>query len=325
MSAATPTRTGDRQSPPNLRPDLVPSLWDRIRNSDTGVASMFLLPSLVGFVLFYLWPAVRGIWLSFTEFNLLRQTSTFIGIENYQTIAGDALFWHSMRVTLLYVVINITVQTVLALVIAVMMDRLTQSVVIRGIMVLPWLIPQVVVGLLWLWMLDPSLGIVNEFLGTIGIPSQSFMGSPEQVIPSLAGINIWRHTGYTALLLFAGLQTIPGDLYEAASVDGASEWRMFTRITMPLLRPVLALVLVITIVGSFQVFDVVHVATGGFGGTPGGPANASLVIYLYIFRQAFNFNNFGYAAAMSTVLFLLLVGVALIQMRLLRASQSDLA
>ena len=299
--------------------------WQQLRKSDLGVGLLFVLPSLVGFVLFYLWPAIRGIWLSFTEFNLLRQTSSFIGFQNYQAMAGDPLFFHSMRVTLLYVAINITIQTILALGIAVLMDRLTQSVVIRGIMVLPWLIPQVVVGLLWLWMLDPSLGVVNELFRTIGIPGQPFLGSPDQVVPSLAGINIWRHTGYTALLLFAGLQTIPGDLYEAASVDGASEWNMFWRITMPLLRPVLALVLVITVVGSFQVFDVVHVATGGFGGTPGGPANASLVIYLYIFRQAFNFNNFGYAAAMATVLFVLLVAVAFIQMRLLRASQSDLA
>jgi len=318
MSVDTTTRTPATALPP-------PDLWHRVRHSDTSVAMLFLLPSLLGFVLFYLWPAIRGIWLSFTEFNLLRQTSSFIGLANYQELVGDPLFWHAMRVTLLYVVINISIQTVLALTIAVMMDRLTQSVVVRGIMVLPWLIPQVVVGLLWLWMLDPSLGIVNEFLRAIGIPAQPFLGSPDQVIPSLAGINIWRHTGYTALLLFAGLQTIPGDLYEAASVDGASEWKMFWRITMPLLRPVLALVLVITVVGSFQVFDVVHVATGGFGGTPGGPANASLVIYLYIFRQAFNFNNFGYAAAMATVLFLLLVGVAFIQMKLLRASQSDLA
>jgi multiple sugar transport system permease protein len=302
-----------------------PTRWSHIRGGDTFAAVWFLLPAMFGFILFYVWPALRGFWLSFTEFNLLRQTSSFIGTANYQAMGADPLFWHSMRITFLYVAINIVVQTVLALLLAVMMDRLTQSVVVRGILVLPWLIPQVVVGLLWLWMLDPSLGIVNEFINLLGIPSQPFLGSPDQVVPSLAGINIWRHTGYTALLLFAGLQTIPGDLYEAAGVDGASEWKMFWRITMPLLRPVLALVLVITVVGSFQVFDVVHVATGGFGGTPGGPANASLVIYLYIFRQAFNFNNFGYAAAMASVLFLLLVVVAFVQMRLLRASESDLA
>ena len=131
--------------------------------------------------------------------------------------------------------------------------------------------------------------------------------------------------GYTALLLFGGLVMIPTSYYEAASLDGASEWHMFRTITLPLLRPVLALVLVVTIVGSFQVFDTVAVATGGFGGTPGGPANASRVMYLYIFQQAFEFNALGYAAALSVALIILLAAVAAIQMRLLRAGESDLA
>jgi multiple sugar transport system permease protein len=118
---------------------------------------------------------------------------------------------------------------------------------------------------------------------------------------------------------------IPRSYYEAASIDGASEFHMFRTITLPLLRPVLALVLVVTIVGSFQVFDTVAVATGGFGGTPGGPANASRVMYLYIFQQAFEFNALGYAAALSVALIVLLAAVAAIQMRLLRAGESDLA
>jgi multiple sugar transport system permease protein len=176
-----------------------------------------------------------------------------------------------------------------------------------------------------MWMLDPNLGIVNHYLNAIGISSQGFLGDEGQVIPTIAGINIWRNMGYTALLLFAGLMMIPKSYYEAAALDGAGEWRMFRTITMPLLRPVLALVLVITVVGSFQVFDTVAVATGGLGGTPGGPANASRVLYLYIFQQAFEFNDLGYAAALSVALIVLLVFVAAIQMRLLRAGESDLA
>jgi multiple sugar transport system permease protein len=131
--------------------------------------------------------------------------------------------------------------------------------------------------------------------------------------------------GYTALLLFGGLVMIPKSFYEAASLDGASEWHMFRTVTLPLLRPVLALVLVVTIVGSFQVFDTVQVATGGIGGAPGGPANASRVMYLYIFQQAFEFNDLGYASALSVALIALLVAVAAFQLRLLRAGESDLA
>jgi multiple sugar transport system permease protein len=292
---------------------------------ETKVAALFLLPSFIGFVVFYAYPALRGFYLSFTDYNLLSQEGHWIGLQNYKGMLQDALFWNALGITFKYVVINIGIQTVLALAIAVLMHRLTQSIVVRSILVLPWLIPNVVLALLWMWMLDPNLGIVNHWLNAVGIPSQGFLGDEQQVIPTIAGINIWRNMGYTALLLFGGLVMIPKTYYEAASLDGASEWRMFRTITLPLLRPVLALVLVVTLIGSFQVFDTVQIATGGFGGAPGGPGNSSRVLYLYIFQQAFEFNALGYAAALSVGLILLLVIVAGIQMRLLRAGESDLA
>jgi multiple sugar transport system permease protein len=294
-----------------------------LRN-DTTIALLFLLPSLVGFGVFYAYPALRGFYLSFTNFDLLRNRGEWVGARNYRAMFSDSLFWNALWVTVKYVVINIGIQTILALAIAVMMHRLTKSVVVRGILVLPWLIPNVVLALLWMWMLDPNLGIVNHYLNMIGISSQAFLGSESQVIPTIAGINIWRNMGYTALLLYAGLMMIPKSYYEAAALDGAGEWRMFRTVTLPLLRPVLALVLVVTVVGSFQVFDTVAVATGGFGGTPGGPANASRVLYLYIFQQAFEFYNLGYAAALSVALIVLLAVVAAVQLRLLRAGESDL-
>ena len=292
---------------------------------ETRTAWLFLLPSFIGFVLFYAFPALRGLYLSFTDFDLLKNSGHWIGLDNYKQMFQDALFWNALRVTFEYVVINIGIQTVLALAIAVLMHRLTRSVVVRSIVVLPWLLSNAVLALLWMWMLDPSLGIVNHWLNAIGIPSQGFLGSESQVIPTIAGINIWRNMGYTALLLFGGLVMIPRSYYEAAATDGASELRMFRTITLPLLRPVLALVLVVTVIGSFQVFDTVQIATGGFGGAPGGPGNASRVLYLYIFQQAFEFNALGYASALAVGLIVLLVIVAFIQMKLLRAGESDLA
>jgi multiple sugar transport system permease protein len=292
---------------------------------ETRTALLFLLPSFVGFVVFYAYPALRGFYLSFTNFDLLKQSGDWVGLQNYKAMFQDALFWNALGVTFKYVVINIGIQTVLALAIAVLMHRLTQSVVVRGILVVPWLIPNVVLALLWMWMLDPNLGIVNHWLNAVGIPSQGFLGDEGQVIPTIAGINIWRNMGYTALLIFGGLVMIPKSYYEAAALDGASEWHMFRTVTLPLLRPVLALVLVVTLIGSFQVFDTVQIATGGFGGAPGGPGNASRVLYLYIFQQAFEFNALGYAAALSVALIVLLVIVAAVQMRLLRAGESDLA
>src|SRR4051812_19829412 len=276
-------------------------------SAETRTAWLFLLPSLIGFLVFNAYPALRGFYLSFTDFDLLRNDGDWVGIDNYKAMLQDTLFWNALWITFKYVIINITIQTVLALAIAVLMHRLTQSVIVRSVVLLPWLVPNAVLALLWMWMLDPNLGIVNHWLNAIGISSQGFLGSEGQVIPTIAGINIWKNMGYTALLLFGGLVMIPRSYYEAASLDGAGDWRMFRTITLPLLRPVLALVLVVTVIGSFQVFDTVQIATGGIGGTPGGPGNASRVLYMYIFQQAFEFNDLGYASALAVALIVLLV------------------
>ncbi len=290
------------------------------------VAIWFLLPSLIGWLTFIFIPVLRGVYLSFTDWDLLSNKGDFVGVDNYSALLDDGDFADSLIRTLWYVLLNIGSQTIIAIAIAVAMDRLTRSVVIRGLLLLPWLMPNVVVALLWLWMLDGSLGIVNSMLETIGFDDPvRFFQDTGKVIPTVAGINTWKFTGYTALLMFAGLQTIPGTVYEAAAMDGATEWQMFRRITLPLMRPVLALVMVLTVVGSFQVFDIVQVATGGFGGTPGGPAQASEVVYVYIFKHGWRFGDLGYAAALSVVLVAILLGVTALQLRLLRAGESDLA
>nr|WP_255480653.1 sugar ABC transporter permease [Quadrisphaera sp. RL12-1S] len=224
-----------------------------------------------------------------------------------------------MKVTVQYVAINIVVQTVLAVLIAVLLQRVTRSVFVRSVVVLPFLISNVVVALLFYWMLDAQIGIVNAAITGLGLDAIPFFGEQDWVVPTIALVNVWRHMGYTALLVFAGLMTIPEGLYEAGRVDGASEWRMFWSITLPLLRPVLALVLVITVTGSFQVFDTVAVTTSG------GPGDASRVIQYYIFDLAFQRLEFGYAAAVSVVLFAILAAVAFVQLRLTRANESDLA
>ena len=221
--------------------------------------------------------------------------------------------------TVEYVLINIVLQTILAVAIAVLMHRLTQSTVVRGLILLPFLISNVIAALVWFWLLDYQIGLVNGFIAAIGFDKIPFFGDAAWAIPTVAVVNVWRHMGYTALLVFAGLQTIPGYVYEAASVDGSTEWKSFWRITLPLLRPILALVLVITVTGSFQVFDTVAVTTKG------GPGNASRVMQYYIYQKGFTEGQFGYASALSVILFIILATVALIQLRLLRAGESDLA
>ena len=295
-------------------------LLNKIGNNQMVLGYLFILPSLIGFTLFFAIPALRSVVISFNQWNLLSDAK-YVGLDNYNTLFADARFWDSLRITVTYVLFNIPLQTVLALGIAVMMDKIHNSAFLRGIIIIPWLLPNIVVGLLFLWILDPSLGIMNKFLAIFGIPQQPFLGSPEQVIPAIAGINIWRYTGYTAILIFAGLKTIPKSLYEAASIDGARGWTQFQKITLPLLRPIMVFVLVTSVIGSFQIFDTVAITTRN-----GGPAGSARVIIYYIYDQVFNRRiNMGVATAASVVLFLILITVTIIQTRYLRAGQSDLA
>ncbi|MCQ4211480.1 carbohydrate ABC transporter permease [Streptomyces longispororuber] len=284
---------------------------------DGALAALFVAPAMIGFAVFLLWPTLRGIWLSFTRFNLLTPPE-WIGLANYERMINDPIFWGSLKVTVEYVFINIGVQTVAALAIAVLLQRLTQSSLLRAVVLTPYLMSNVVAGIVWLWMLDTQLGIGNEIIAAVGIDRIPFLADETWAIPTIAMINVWRHVGYTALLLFAGLQAIPNDMYEAARVDGASEWRMFTRITMPLLRPVLAVVLIMTVIGSFQVFDTVAVTTAG------GPANATNVLQYYIYGSAFGRFQFGYASAMSVALLVVLSVITVVQYRITRAGQTDL-
>jgi multiple sugar transport system permease protein len=295
-----------------------PAWMRRWLSGETLLAWLFILPSLIGFITFYAVPAVRGLMISFTDWDLL-STPRNVGFANYQKLLQDAQFWQALRATVYYVVLNIPLQTFLAVVLAVLMDRLTQSIIVRGLLVLPWLIPSVVVALLWLWLLDPTLGLINQILGLFGIERQPFVGSVAQAMPSIAWVNVWRHAGYTALLIFAGLQTIPKDVYEAGAIDGATETRMFWSITVPLLRPVLVFVLVTTVIGSFQIFDTIAIMTQG------GPVNATRVVYWYIYEYAFNRFQMGYATAAAVVLFIILIAMTILQMRFLRAEESDLA
>jgi multiple sugar transport system permease protein len=248
----------------------------------------------------------------------LIRSSLGLGLQNYIELIHDPVFWKSLLVTIEYVLINIGVQTVVALLIAVLMQRLTQSTWLRSLVLTPYLVSNVVAAIVFLWILDTQLGIFNIALGWIGIDPISFWSSETWVIPTVALVNVWRHVGYTALLLFAGLQSIPEYLYEASKTEGAGEVQMFRHITLPLLRPILALVLIMTIIGSFQVFDTVSVTTQG------GPADASKVLQMYIYENAFGQYDFGYASALSVALLLILMVITFAQYKLSNAGESDL-
>lgn len=285
-------------------------------SGETLVAWIFIFPSVVGFVTFYAVPAVRGLMVSFTNWDMLTPAQ-FVGLDNYVRMFHDADFWNALKVTSLFVFWNISIQTVLALLLGVIMSRLARSTLVRSILLLPWLLSNVVVALLWSWLMDPTLGIINVGIKFLGLDPVAFLGTPQTAIPSLAIITIWRYLGYTALLIFAGMQTIDATVYEAAAVDGATEWGIFWKITLPLMRPILAFIMVTSIIGSFQIFDIVAITTRG------GPINATKVFNWLIFEQAFVRFNMGYATALSVVLFLILIVISLAQMQLFRVYETD--
>lgn len=297
----------DTQDPPKRRP-----------KDDTRIALIFIAPAALGLAVFLIWPLIRGIWLSFTNYNLLTPAE-FVGLANYRRLIADPIFWDSLKTTVYYVLLNIGIQTAVAMVIALLMYRLTQSTLLRGLVLTPYLVSNVVAALVWVWILDTQFGVGNQILGWLGIDPIGFFTDSAWAIPTIALVNVWRHMGYTALLIFAGLQTLPPSVYEAARLDGAGEIRTFFSVTLPLLRPIMALVLIMTIIGSFQVFDTVAITTGG------GPANATNVLQLYIYDMAFDRFQFGYASAMSVGLLIVLGVITAIQYRLSRADSSDMS
>jgi multiple sugar transport system permease protein len=284
--------------------------------TDWKLALVLILPATAGFIVFAAVPVLRGIYLSFTRFRILTP-ATWTGLDNYRRLLGDGVFWRSLGTTVEYVVLSVVLGLAVSLATAVIMHRLTRSAVIRGLVLLPFLVSGVVAALIWQWMLDPGLGIVNVVVKAVTGHEVLFLGSQGWVIPTLAFIGVWKSMGYNAILVFAGLQTIAPQIYEAGRIDGASEPRMFRYLTLPLLRPIMAMVAVLTVISSFQVFDLVAVTTKG------GPANASNVLPLYIYAKGFNEFDFGYALTMSMALFVLLLTITFVQLRMLRANESD--
>ena len=312
MSTTTPTLSDSSAAP---RP--VAHTRPRFLRSEAFCGLLFITPALIGFTFFYLLPTIRAFYIGLTNWSLLRAPK-WVGLDNYIRLFQDEKFWKSIWITFLYVVYNIPIQTVLGLLIAVLLKRLTGSVFVRSVMLMPFLVSNVIAAMIWFYMFDPVLGFVNVVLKALGLESHAFFSDPNLALPTIAFINVWRHMGYTALLFYTGLQSIPEHLYEAARIDGASEWRMFWSVTLPLLRPTLVFVLVTSVIGSFQIFDTIAVTTQG------GPGTATRTVLWYIYQEAFVSMRMGYASAISTVLFLGLVLVTLVQMRVLRSGESDL-
>lgn len=247
--------------------------------------------------------------------------SSYVGLANYQTAMTDDVFHTAVLNTIEYTILLLGIQIPLALLIAVGIDSIkshTARDTVLTLYFMPLVTSTVASAVVFVFLYHPIYGLFNFILGSLDLPTFSYLQDPSTALPSVALMDIWKNLGFPVIIILAGLQTISPELYDAASVDGAGAWGRLRHITLPLLRPTLVLVLVMQAVETLRVFTPVYAMTGTGQRSPGGPINSTLVWSLYIYFQAFKFNQFGYAAALAMLMFLVVAGAMVIQLTIVR-------
>jgi multiple sugar transport system permease protein len=270
----------------------------RVTRKEEVAAFLFASPWLLGVILFVVGPILASVLISATNWNLL-SSPRWLGLENYRDMIDDRNFWQSIRVTLFYTVFAVPLYQVVGLTLALLLNQRVRGMYLfRTILFLPSVLSGVAVAALWVSLLNPDLGVVNQVLRSIGIDDPPrWLSSPTWAVPAIVLMGLWG-VGGGAIIYLAGLQNIPPSLYSAARIDGAGSWQTFRRITLPLLTPTLLFTLLIDLIQAFQVFETAFVLGGSRGGTRG-----SLLFYvLNIWNEGFRNGRFGYASALAWVL-----------------------
>jgi len=278
------------------------------RQREAMVGYLFLSPWLLGFLIFLVGPMVASIYLSLTEYKVIK-APVWIGLANYVRMFSDELFYHSMQVTVTYTALSVPLGIVAALGVAVLLNqRIVASGLFRTIFYLPSVISGVAVAIVFAWIFNFRFGILNYFLSLVGIPGPNWLGHPRWTLWAFVLMSLWG-IGGNVIIFLAALQGVPVPLYEAAKIDGAGNWRRFWAITLPMISPAILFVLIMGVIGTFQTFTQSYIMTGG------GPANATLFYLLYLYKNAFNWFEMGYASAMAWVLFLVIMVCTLLLWR----------
>ncbi len=292
------------------------SILAEIRKNWTSY--LFILPNLIGVLVFLAFPVVFALYMSFTEWDILTSPE-FVGLQNYREMfTDDPLFWVSLRNSAYYVLLTVPTTLLIALGLAMAMNQAVRGIAFfRAAIYVPVLTSAVAVAFVWQWIFNYDFGLLNAVLDVFNLPSVRWLTSSSWAMISLAIMSVWKSAGYFAVILFAALQGVPKVLHEAAEIDGASAWNRFLNITIPMIAPALLFVTVISVIGSFQVFDQVYLVTGN-----GGPGTATYVYNLHLFNEGFTFFRMGYAAALAYVLFAILFVITFIQLRVGRQRAS---
>ncbi|MCL6633650.1 MAG: sugar ABC transporter permease [Alicyclobacillus herbarius] len=272
-------------------------------------AYLFLAPQLIGLIVFSLGPLIFLFVLSLYSWDGFGNNH-FVALRNFRFTLTDPDFWTALVNTIYYTVLTVPVGIFLAILLAVGLNRIRLRNVYRVLYFMPVVTSSVAVGIMWMWLLNGKFGVLNQLLHSIGITGPDWLTDTRWVMPSIAMVSIWWGLGFNMILFLAGLQNIPKVFYEAAEIDGASKFQQFWRVTMPLLSPTTLFVTVITIIGSFQVFDQAYVITNG------GPAKASYTLVFHIYQLAFVNFTFGKSAAAAVCLFVIILLFTALQLSL---------
>lgn len=268
-------------------------------------------PSLAIFTLVYLYPVAYSMWVSLTEWDLMGP-ARYVGLANYRALWSPE-FGEVLRNTVTYSIAVVALSQALGLVLAVLLnDRTPLAALFQASIFSSYVVSWVAVSLLWVWMLDPQYGLVAMLFSTVGLRAVNWLGDPHVALWSLVLVTVWKTLGYPMVIYLAGLQAIPGDIHEAAALDGAEGWQRFRHITWPLLTPTTLFLLVTLTIASFQGFDVVKIMTQG------GPATATMIYVYYVYEQAFQYFKLGKASAAIVVFFVLILALTGAQWWLLR-------
>jgi raffinose/stachyose/melibiose transport system permease protein len=276
---------------------------------------LFLLPGTLLYLLFFIYPTINGLKLSFTDWDGINPVYHYVGFDQYAQLAKDTVFHKAFGNNLKFMFTVVLFQTGLSLLFALLLVKNSKvNVYLRALLFFPTIISSVSVAFIWSFMYDPNIGMVNMVLERVGLGaiSQSWLGDPQMAIYSIAFTQIWAHTGQMMVIFIAGLQAIPEELYEAVHLEGANRWQVFRFVTWPLVAPAATMVVAYTTIQSFKAFDLIFAMTGG------GPAYSTEILSTFIYHTAFQGMHFGYAAAASMVFMVIIGIITFLQFRLLK-------
>lgn len=283
------------------------------KKGDFTSAMLFLSPTLIIFTVFILFPVFFSFYLSFHKWNLFGGETTFIGFDNYTRMFRNPEFWQVLKNTAVYTIGTIPINMALSLWVAFILNKkIIGKKFLRTAFFAPVIISPVAAALIWRWLYDPNFGLINYCIAALGFAPINWLNEPTAAMFALIIVGVWKTFGVNMILFSAGLQGIPESYYEAAELDGAGRWDKFWKITVPLLSPTTFFIMIMSMISSFQVFDIVYVLTSG------GPLGSTKVLVFYVYEYAFKFFEMGYSSAISYFLFAVLFLLTMLQIRFMK-------